>query len=309
MAARRTTRAADRVQTPAREKRTQVPQPLRRDQELTKPAVHPRNTLNDLDSREWVRHTKSWFVADGKRGEITRDIEKHPASYPPEAAARFIKLFTKKGANVLDPFAGCGSTLQAAMELDRKGYGVELSGDFCELMNRRFSQIPQGLAEPVIINGDSRQIADCQLPLIDLVVTSPPYWNMLKNSRGNVRSAHAIRREKGLMEDYGDDTRDLGNIEEYRDYIHQISELLLGVKAVMRPGAHMVVIVQNVREKSGVMRPVAWDIASELSRELILRQEFIWCQDQKRLGCWGYPTTYVSNLHHHYCLIFQKEKE
>jgi hypothetical protein len=27
------------------------------------------------------------------------------------------------------------------------------------------------------------------------------------------------------------------------------------------------------------------------------------------LGIWGYPFTYVSNVHHHYCLIFEKDEE
>ncbi|PKK92037.1 MAG: hypothetical protein CVV64_01070 [Candidatus Wallbacteria bacterium HGW-Wallbacteria-1] len=274
-------------------------------------AVHPRNTLNDLDSKSWVKHTKSWFVADGRRAQITRDIESHPASYPPEVAERFIRLFTKAGGTVLDPFAGCGSTVQAAMDQGRRAYGIELSLQFCEIMDRRFQSVEagsDGFHRPVIHHSDSRLASELDLPPIDLVMTSPPYWDMLKQSRGNVRSAQSIRREKGLMQDYGDDVRDLGNIGDYQDYLDSMTEVLAGLQPLMKPGAHMVVVIQNVREKSGIMRPVAWDIGARLASVFLLRQEFIWCQDQKRLGCWGYPTTYVSNLHHHYCLIFQKEK-
>ena len=58
---------------------------------------------------------------------------------------------------------------------------------------------------------------------------------------------------------------------------------------------------------NGDMLPIAWDIARVLSPTYRLRQERIWVQDQKMLGIWGYPTTYVSNVHHHYCLVFRKE--
>jgi hypothetical protein len=56
------------------------------------------------------------------------------------------------------------------------------------------------------------------------------------------------------------------------------------------------------------MAPLAWDVARRLRRVWRLRQETIWCQNNKRLGCWGYPTTFVSNVHHHYCLTFQKDR-
>ena len=40
----------------------------------------------------------------------------------------------------------------------------------------------------------------------------------------------------------------------------------------------------------------------------MFKGEKIWCQDNKKLGIWGYPSEFVSNVHHHYCLIFKKPK-
>lgn len=269
------------------------------------PAVHPRNALNDLDGREWVKHTKSWFAADGKRGDFTQDIVAHPASFPPEVPERFINFFTKRGGVVLDPFVGCGSTLVAAHRNGRLGVGVELSRTFWSSTFKRISALDGEGPRPILINGDAREVSAMAIPPVDLVVTSPPYWDMLNHSRGNVKSAHKKRAGLGLPLNYGAGEKDIGEISDYDDYLDQVCSVFTGLKGRLKQGAHLVIVVQNVRGRDGVMRPVAWDIASRLARAFTMRQEEIWCQDQKRLGCWGYPYTYVSNLHHHYCLVFQ----
>ena len=43
---------------------------------------HPRNTLNDLTGKEWIRFTRSWFVCNPKS---RRGVEfLHPAKFPEE---------------------------------------------------------------------------------------------------------------------------------------------------------------------------------------------------------------------------------
>ncbi|MBF0391202.1 MAG: site-specific DNA-methyltransferase [Alphaproteobacteria bacterium] len=52
---------------------------------------------------------------------------RHPAAFPPELPLQAIKFFSVEGDVVLDPFAGTGSTLLAAVQLGRKAIGFELS--------------------------------------------------------------------------------------------------------------------------------------------------------------------------------------
>jgi DNA modification methylase len=72
-----------------------------------------RNKLNDLDSKSWLKFQKSWFIHNPPPRR--KDVLRHPAKFPESLAQEFIEFFTKSGQVVLDPMAGTGSTLVAAL--------------------------------------------------------------------------------------------------------------------------------------------------------------------------------------------------
>lgn len=58
----------------------------------------------------------------------------HPATFPKSLPAWFIKLFTDEGDVVMDPFAGSGTALIAALELERNAIGIDISAEYYETM-------------------------------------------------------------------------------------------------------------------------------------------------------------------------------
>jgi site-specific DNA-methyltransferase (adenine-specific) len=52
--------------------------------------------------------------------------KKHSAAFPKALPEWFIKLFTKEGDTVLDPFMGSGTTIDVAHEMNRNAVGIEL---------------------------------------------------------------------------------------------------------------------------------------------------------------------------------------
>jgi site-specific DNA-methyltransferase (adenine-specific) len=56
----------------------------------------------------------------------------HNCQKPIPLLERLIEIFTDKGDVVIDPCAGSGSTLRAAMNLGRKAYGFEVNREFCK---------------------------------------------------------------------------------------------------------------------------------------------------------------------------------
>jgi site-specific DNA-methyltransferase (adenine-specific) len=80
---------------------------------------------------------KTWFrsIWTGVRGASTRDG--HPAPYPVEIAERLIKMFSFAADTVLDPFAGTGSTSQAAIMAGRNSIANEIESAYVEIARRR----------------------------------------------------------------------------------------------------------------------------------------------------------------------------
>lgn len=114
--------------------------------------------LNKLSETDKVRDESSHGNGFGKKVKnwVGRDMayptnvlhmatecgyQRHPATFPVGLPAWFIRLFTDEGDTVLDPFAGSGTTLVAALRLNRMGIGVDISRDYCNLMNQRLKNV------------------------------------------------------------------------------------------------------------------------------------------------------------------------
>ena len=67
-------------------------------------------------------------IIDWKRDTKTKKI--HSTQKPIPLLEKLIKIFTDEGDVVIDPVAGSGTTLIAANNLKRKGYGFEIKKDF-----------------------------------------------------------------------------------------------------------------------------------------------------------------------------------
>ncbi|MFQ5604131.1 MAG: DNA-methyltransferase [bacterium] len=88
---------------------------------------------SDITRAEFIEWTNGLWTFSG---ESKKRIG-HPAPFPLELPKRCIKLFSYVGDTVLDPFSGSGSMLIAAYMLNRKGIGVEIDPNYCELAKNR----------------------------------------------------------------------------------------------------------------------------------------------------------------------------
>ncbi len=61
----------------------------------------------------------------------------HSAAFPLSLPSWFIKLFTRRGDVVLDPFLGSGTTALAARDLGRQYIGIDINAEFCEIARQR----------------------------------------------------------------------------------------------------------------------------------------------------------------------------
>ncbi len=284
--------------------------------EASTPATR-RNKLNELSGREWIKFTKSWFV---HRPEPRGDRKiRHPASFPESMVKEFVSFFTMKGELVVDPFVGTGSTLVAALETGRSGIGFEIVKKYADIARGRVKDsltqnavrgTPEnGSSWTRIVTGDSSKLSktwrEKGFPLADYCITSPPYWNQLRKSYMRQKG----RSEKGLDTAYSNNPHEIGNIENYNDFLRALKRTFDEVHKVMKPKGYLTIITNNVFS-DGRMFPLAFDTVSTLAAEPYAwtpKDEKVWCQDDKTLLPLGVFNAWVGNRHHQYCLIFRKE--
>lgn len=70
----------------------------------------------------------------------------HPATFPDLLASDHIQSWSNPGDVVLDPFAGSGTTLQAAKLLNRRYVGIEVNPQYVKIIKNRLAQEVLALA-------------------------------------------------------------------------------------------------------------------------------------------------------------------
>ena len=288
------------------------------DNETSSPKfVDSRNQLNDLNGKEWLVETKSFFYQKGLgANDPNAKIEKqHPAPFSFQDVMRLILFFTKKGMSVLDPFGGVGSTVKACALTGRICTSIELSEKWHNLAIQRLeTEVGKDASkEHIFICSDScLELQHLKKESFDFIITSPPYWGILHKTDQKVKKN---RVNKNLDTVYSTDSADLGNIEIYDVFLNKlVQDILLPAAFLLKTGKYMVIIVSDFRHKSQYVSFHS-DLIQQLQNRsldfggrLVLQGTKILLQNHKSMMPYGYPFSYVENIHHQYVLIFKKMK-
>lgn len=173
-------------------------------------------------------------------------------------AGSVLEDLTAPGDRVLDPFAGFGTTLVVAQRLGRPSVGVELLPERVSQVRDRLPSNGSGVSARMV-QGDARQLAELVDGPFDLCLTSPPYMT---------RNAHPENPLEGYEVPDG----------HYPTYLEQLGEVFAQVAGLLRPGGHLALNVANTVQ-DGVLTPLAFDLASVVSRHLTLVQDVVVCWD------------------------------
>lgn len=256
--------------------------------------------LNALDGKTWTRYSISiWDIA--KTSEEAR--LRHPALFPQHLVERLLEIYTKPGDVVLDPFVGSGSTLLAALKLGRKSIGFDISPQYISLAEKRLREIEATSRASSLVSlscDDAQHLSHRIKPnSIDLVVTSPPYWDI-----------HHQRRtaDSKPPRPYTTSHQDLGNISDYSEFLNLLAKVFHHFFIVVKPGRWCILIVMDLR-KGNQFYPLHMDCIQRMtSCGFILEDIIIWDRrhEYHNLRPLGYPTTFRVNKVHEYILIFQK---
>lgn len=200
---------------------------------------------------------KSWFSIDGN----LEPIEFEGPSYfrfPKEMVEIILQEFSVPGDWALDPFCGFGTTIHVAQEMGRHAIGFEKEPN-------RAAFAGKGIEPPNRIIHDSvANLENYDLPIFDLLLTSPPFTSF----------------------------RDFDDEEARSHYFDDLRDYFLKIKKVMKPGARIIVEASNVRNYLGV-RTLAWEIGKTLAEIFTFEGEMIRCNTGTEEAGPGYDHSYL----------------
>lgn len=275
----------------------------------TKGKYDPRNKLNDLTGKEWLKLTKSFW--ESKKCAEDRDAFAHPAPFLIKDIESLISMFTKKGMLVLDPFVGSGTTSIAAHNLNRRSIGIDLSREYFTLAKERFEKL--GIAEDQhkYLVGDSKELIGT-IGQVDYIVTSPPYHNILRNKSSGTRTdkSHKGYRSGARLgqEFYSDDPRDLGNQDSYDEFLSMLRSITTECFKALKPKKYMSIIISDftVNRKEVCSQADVVRVFEECGFEFV--GTIVLLQNTKPLYPFGYPYAFKINHMHQNIINFRRGK-
>jgi DNA modification methylase len=281
----------------------------------------PEGSLNCLPLDIWSKlQVPVWhFTKKDVRGEFERYSRRvHPAIFPRVLARRIIETFSHRGEVVLDIFSGVGTTLVSAVELGRHAIGLELNPRFVKVAKRRLGYI-KSMANSRIVDGeydetyglktktidrevhcihrvqfccDARDLNRILPPnSIDLVVTSPPYWDMLKQRQ----SKRNIMTGRYLKTNYSDDCRDLSNLSTLDNFILEMTKIFYQIHHVLKPGGRFILITGDYRRRGRYIPLHGIYIDKLQSAGLELNNIMIWDRSNEYdIDVFSYPYHFIA---------------
>lgn len=253
---------------------------------------------NSLTGSEWLKNSFSIWRNLGK----DTDAKEHPAPFPVALTAKLIDCFAanRKGI-LLDPFAGSGSSMLAALQAGMEAVGFDINPEYRDVFEKRLSSLKCRNKRWRYEIQDSRHLADkVKSDTVEICITSPPYWDILNRKRtadGKKSTPYSINGH------------DLGNIDDYGLFINALEQVSNQVEQVLRPRGYFILNVMDIR-KGPTFYPLHQDASNAVlkSENFTLEDIVVWDrqQDYNAMRPLGYPHKFIINKVHEYLLIFRK---
>ena len=106
----------------------------------------PFYNIRRVDSvSDGSRYMTDVLFAPSKPAMPFSERTEHPTQKPLVLIERLVRAFSFRGENVIDPFAGSGTTLVACAKAGRNCLGIEINEKYAEIIRKRVNSVQLGL--------------------------------------------------------------------------------------------------------------------------------------------------------------------
>lgn len=191
-----------------------------------------------------------------ERGKWSTHSPGYRGNYAPQIPRNVILKYSNDGDTVLDPMVGSGTTIIETKLLGRKGIGVDINPKVVEMAKKNLNFLHDNKLEQKIYQGDARNLDSIQDGSIDLIVTHPPYLNIIKYSDGKI-------------------PEDLSSISGVRKFCDEIELVAQACFRVLKPGKVCAILIGDTRKRRHYV-PLSYFVMRKfLKSGFILKEDII----------------------------------
>lgn len=201
-----------------------------------------------------LESTTVWSFPE--RGSWKTHNSKYRGNFAPQIARNIIIRYSKEGDTVLDPMVGGGTTLIETKLLNRRGIGLDINPEAVELTRKNLDFENNNKYKQEVKIGDVRNLINIRDESIDLILTHPPYLNIIRYSNGEIKG-------------------DLSNISSVKKFCDELEKGIIEFYRVLKEDAYCAILIGDIR-KSRHYIPLAYYVMERfLKNGFALKEDVI----------------------------------
>lgn len=266
------------------------------------------NRVNDLTGREWVFWTRSVITKPYPPSLQHALRNEHGGQKPPELCADLLRVFTKEGQTVLDPFMGVGGVLLGATLSGRTAVGIDINTRWIEIYREVCQR--EGMAVQETIAADAREgLKGLVGRSFDCILTDVPYWKMdtAARSRGTYKKVGEKARPARASKL---STFHEGEYASKEEWLQSMGTIFRSSADLLRPEGYLLTFIGDMY-RDNTYHCLSAELAGEISKipGLVWKANLVWYDVSKKLHLYGYQYSYIPSLIHQNVLVFRKESD
>ena len=237
---------------------------------------------------EW---TTVWSFPE--RGRWATHNSKYRGNFAPQIARNIIEMYSEQGDSILDPMVGAGTTLIEAKLLARNALGIDINPEAVKLTEKalKFKHHPPSKQKVKV--GDARNLSFLKDDSFDLILTHPPYMNIIKYSEGKT-------------------PEDLSNISSLPKFCDEIEKIAKELFRVLKPDKFCAILIGDTRKGKHFV-PLAFHVLQRfLKVGFVLKEDIVkvqhHCAFTERWRAKAKQDKFYLIMHEH-LFVFRKPKE
>lgn len=191
-----------------------------------------------------------------ERGDWATHNPEYRGNWAPQIPRNIILKYSNEFDLILDPMLGAGTTLVEAKLLNRNAIGIDINPYAIQLAQKNLFFESKNESKQQLFTGDVRKLEKILNNSIDLIVTHPPYLNIIKYSDGMIPN-------------------DLSNIGSLNKYLNEFEPAVKEMFRVLKPDHYCAILIGDTRRKRHFV-PLAYNMmALFMKNGFILKEDII----------------------------------